>query len=27
LRRVGATKWGVRRYMQMNRSAEVVAIA
>lgn len=27
LRHVGATKWGVRRYMQMNRLAEVVAIA
>ena len=27
LRHVAATKWGTKRYLQMNRLAEVVAIA
>jgi len=27
LRHVGATRWGTKRYLQMNRLAEVVAIA
>jgi hypothetical protein len=27
LRHVASTKWGTKRYLQMNRMAEVVAIA
>ena len=27
LRHVASTKWGTKRYLQMNRLAEVVAIA
>jgi hypothetical protein len=27
LRHVAATKWGTKRYLQLNRLAEIVAIA
>jgi hypothetical protein len=27
LRHVAATRWGTKRYLQMNRLAEIVAIA